>query len=52
MESNYWTQSSYTICYGETRYQPDHIFPAIALDLRVMFLESKDAVAHSSPRYT
>ena len=45
------TQSSYTIIYGGTRYGADREFPAIALDLRVVSLESKDAVVHSSPRY-
>ena len=46
------TQSSYTIIYGGTRYGADSEFPAITLDLRVMSLESKDAVVHSTPRYT
>ena len=46
------TQSSYTIIYGGTRYGADREFPAITLDLRVMSLESKDAVAHSSHRYS
>ena len=51
------TLSSYTICYsgtsyGPDRYGPDREFPVIALELRVMSLESKDAVAHSSHRYS
>ena len=46
------TQSSYTIIYGGTRYGADREFPAITLDLRVMSLESIDAVVHSTPRYT
>ena len=46
------TQSSYTISYSGTSYGPDREFPVIALELRVMSLESKDAVAQSNPRYT
>ena len=45
------TQSSYIIIYGGTRYGADREFPAITLDLKVMSLESKDAVVHSGPRY-
>ena len=44
--------SSYTIIYGGPRYGADREFPAITLDLRVMSLESKDAVVHNNPRYT
>ena len=44
-------QGLFYCCYGGTHHGLGSKFPVIALDFRVVSLESKDAVAQSNPRY-